>query len=123
MSIARKNIRIMFLLLAGLIIILQSTIPHHHHFSDFISTESSHESSDEANTHCHAFNNIVIEKSNSLNFKVKSSSNFILSFVSVYSNIQLDKNLDLSTFITYNIVLPQQYFLKELSLRGPPSLV
>jgi len=125
-----KNIRIMILLLAGLIILLHSTIPHNHHIDSFsyhsdncFTQETSPESSDEAKLHCHAFNNIVTEKINSITFNSKSDLTFILFFISSSGNIQADNEFELSTFFTYNIVLHKQYFSTELAPRGPPSLV
>ena len=69
MNRAGKNIRMVLILLAGLVILLHSIVTHHHHsdlfgdnFSSVLNTNKiPGESSDEANKHCHAFNNIKLQ--------------------------------------------------------------
>jgi len=64
-----KNIRTMMVLLAGLVILSHSLIPHHHHYNSCFNDNygaqgeipCNDESSDKADTHCHAFNTILSE--------------------------------------------------------------
>ncbi|MFY9153790.1 MAG: hypothetical protein WAO52_17355 [Prolixibacteraceae bacterium] len=130
MNSERKNIRIVLILLAGLVIFLHSLIPHHHHsdsysdhnYSDFGTTQTSGESSDKAVTHCHAFNNIVTEKFDTKTFDTKTETNFNLFFVSIFGTEQVNNKVEPTTFFIQNIVLLKQYFYTELSFRGPPTL-
>ncbi|MFA5330506.1 MAG: hypothetical protein WC384_22125 [Prolixibacteraceae bacterium] len=125
-----KNMRMVLILLAGLVILLHSIVTHHHHsdlFSDHFSSVLNTnpipgESSDEANKHCHAFNNIITEKDASKTFNIRIESNFNLFFVSVFGTEQVNNKVEPTTFFIQNIVLLKQYFSTELSLRGPPAL-
>ena len=129
MNSERKNIRIVLILLAGLVILLHSIVSHHHH-SDLFSDNSSvfnanqipGESSDEANKHCHAFNNIIIEKGNSETFDTRLDSNFNLIFVSVFGIFLSINKVEQNTFFIQNIVIIKQYFRTVQSFRGPPAL-
>ena len=130
MNSERKNRRIVLILLAGLVILLHSIVPHHHHsdsysdhnYSDFGTIQTSGESSDEANKHCHAFNNIVTEKFDTKTFDTKTESNINLFFVSVFGAEQVNNKVEPTTFFIQNIVPLKQYFSTELSFRGPPAL-
>lgn len=130
MNRAGKNIRMVLILLAGLVILLHSIVTHHHHSDLFGDNYSSvlntnkipGESSDEANKHCHAFNNIVTEKFDTKTFDTKTESNFNLFFVSVFGTEQVNNKVEPNTFFIQNIVPLRQYFSTELSFRGPPAL-
>ena len=129
MNSVRENIRIVLILLAGLVILLHSIVNHHHHsdlFSDYSSVFNTNqipgESSDESNKHCHAFNNIIIEKGNSETFDTRLDSNFNLIFVSVFGIFLEINNVEPTTFFIQNIVITNQYFRTVLSFRGPPAL-
>lgn len=130
MNRAGKNIRMVLILLAGLVILLHSIVTHHHHsdlfgdnFSSVLNTNKiPGESSDEANKHCHAFNNIVTEKFDTKTFDTKTESNFNLFFVSVFGTEQVNIKVEPTIFFIQNIVLLKQYFSTELSFRGPPAL-
>ncbi|MDD2306772.1 MAG: hypothetical protein PHP53_18875 [Prolixibacteraceae bacterium] len=129
MNSERKNIRIVLILLAGLVILLHSIVSHHHH-SDLFSDNSSvfnanqipGESSDEANKHCHAFNNIITEKVTSKTFDTRIESNFNLIFVSVFGIFLSINKVEQNTFFIQNIVIIKQYFRTVQSFRGPPAL-
>ena len=129
MNSERKNIRIVLILLAGLAILLHSIVSHHHH-SDLFSDNSSvfntnqipGESSDEANKHCHAFNNIITEKVTSKTFDTKIESNFNLIFVSVIGIFLSINKVEQTTFFIQDIVIIKQYFRTVQSFRGPPAL-
>lgn len=128
MNSERKNIRIVLILLAGLAILLHSIVSHHHH-SDLFSDNSSvfntnqipGESSDEANKHCHAFNNIITEKVTSKTFDTRVESNFNLIFVSVFGIFLSINKVEPTTFFIQNIVIIEQYFRTVQSFRGPPA--
>ncbi len=130
MNRAGKNIRMVLILLAGLVILLHSIVTHHHHsdlfgdnFSSVLNTNKiPGESSDEANKHCHAFNNIVTEKFDTKTFDTKTESNFNLFFVSGFGTEQVNNKVEPTIFFIQNIVLLKQYFSTELSFRGPPAL-
>lgn len=119
----------MLILLAGLVILLHSIVSHHHH-SDLFSDNSSvfntnqipGESSDEANKHCHAFNNIITEKVTSKTFDTKIESNFNLIFVSVIGIFLSINKVEQTTFFIQDIVIIKQYFRTVQSFRGPPAL-
>ena len=124
-----KNSRLIFILLAGLVILLHATIPHHHHldsYSDHSSssntTETRGESSPEADKHCHALNNIVLIKANSITVDT-NAFNALLFVITAFNLIKLYDNVLLATFPIRDIVIPKQYLSSELSFRGPPTLV
>jgi hypothetical protein len=126
-----KNMRMTAILLAGLVILLHSVITHHHH-SDlstdhFSSVNNANqvpgESSDEANKHCHAFNNIITEKvtSKTFNIKIEPDSNLIL--ISVFNTFSYTSNVESATYVIWNLNIVKQYFSTVLSFRGPPTLL
>lgn len=130
MSRTEKNIRIELILLAGLVILLHSLIPHHHHsislddynYSDFSTTQTSGDSTDKAAKHCYAFNNIITEKGYTIAIDTQTESNLPLYFITVLNTIQVNNRVDSTTFFIQNIVPLKQYFSTELSFRGPPAL-
>lgn len=126
-----KNMRMIAILLAGLVILLHSVITHHHH-SDlsadhFSSVNNANqvpgESSDEANKHCHAFNNIITEKVTSKTFNINIEPNSSLILISVFNTFSCAGNVESATYIIWNIDIVKQYFSTVLSFRGPPTLV
>lgn len=126
-----KYIRTGLIVLAGLVILLHSIIPHHHHLdslsdhtpNDLNTTQSSCESSNEAVTHCHAFNNILSERVDFKTVGDKTEANFILFFVFVLETEQVKNKLKANTYFIKNVAPLIQYFSSELSFRGPPSLI
>ena len=130
MNSERKNIRIVLILLAGLVILLHSIVSHHHHsdlfskysISVFNTNQIPGETSDEANKHCHAFNNIITEKVTSNTFNIRIESNFNLIFVSVFGTFLGINKVEPTTFFIQNFVIIKQYFSTALSFRGPPAL-
>jgi hypothetical protein len=125
-----KNMRMALILLAGLVILLHSIVAHHHHsdlfgdhFSSVLNTNPiPGESSDEANKHCHAFNNIITEKDTSKTFNIRIESNFNLIFVSVFGTLSGINEVEPTNYFIRNIVINKQYFSIALSFRGPPAL-
>jgi hypothetical protein len=131
MSKVGKNIRIVLVLLAGLIILLHSTIPHHHYldsscdhnFSNSNANETRGESSNEANTHCHALNNLVVEKVRPVTFStINTTPSFLLFCISIFDTLKFDNKVLLTTYPTKDIIVLKQYLSSELSFRGPPAL-
>ncbi len=122
-----RNMGNLFLLLAGLVILLHSTIPHHHDSGTHLKTKSSecnsHESSDNGiPAHCQAFNDVVAEKVSSLNFSLQAATCIFVAFP--HFKIILTENRAVNAaFISYNIVPPKQYFSTKLSFRGPPLFI
>lgn len=130
MNSAGKNLRIVLMLLAGLVILLHSTIPHHHHldlpsdhnYSNLGKIQTSRDSSDKEKTHCYAFNSLVFDKVDSNTFNTKTDSNFFQLLVPAFSKETVNSKLERTTFFIQNIVSHIQYFSTELSFRGPPAI-
>jgi len=127
MMVNRKNICVIFLLLAGLII-LHSTIPHHHHFEESsthnesaqCNNEQEAELPEDENSHCHAFNDLIITKTASLNFKYENLPDFILNGNS-YSDLHPKINVFIKpNFIEQKIPLFKQYSHSYALMRAPP---
>ncbi|MHB9141356.1 MAG: DUF6769 family protein [Paludibacter sp.] len=126
-----KNSKFVLILLAGLVILLHSTIPHHHHFDSYsdpnnsnsCKTEKKGESSTEANKHCHALNNIVFTKANVITFNANTASTPLLFVFAAFDLVRLYDRVLLTTFPIKDFVILKQYLSSELSFRGPPTLV
>lgn len=119
------------MLLAGLVILLHSTIPHHHHFDSYsdhnynnsCKPDKRGESSSEANKHCHALNNIVFTKANAITFNANTSSTALLFVFAAFDLVRLYDRVLLTTLPIKDIVILKQYLSTHLSYRGPPALV
>lgn len=117
------------MLLAGLVILLHSTIPHHHHFDSYSDHNNSNscqsekrgESSSEANKHCHALNNIVFSKANTITFNANNASTAVLFIFAAFDLVRLNDRVLLNTFPIKDIVILKQYLTADLSFRGPPA--
>ncbi len=126
-----KNSKFILMLLAGLVILLHSTIPHHHHFDSYSDHNNSNscqsekrgESSSEANKHCHALNNIVFTKANAITFNANTASTAMLFVFAAFDLVRLYDRVLLTTFPIKDFVILKQYLSSELSFRGPPTLV
>jgi hypothetical protein len=126
-----KNSKFILMLLAGLVMLLHSTIPHHHHFDSYSDHNNSNscqsekrgESSSEANKHCHALNNIVFTKANAITFNANTASTALLFVFAAFDLVKLYDRVLLTTFPIKDIVILKQYLSTELSYRGPPALV
>jgi len=124
-----KKSQFVLILLAGLVILLHSTIPHHHHLdscSDYknytsCSVPGTGESSNEVDSHCHALNNVVYEKAHLNTFHTKIISSTVLFYV--FDLVEFYNSTLLVTYAIKDIVLLKQYTGINLSLRGPPALV
>jgi hypothetical protein len=126
-----KNSKFVLVLLAGLVILLHATIPHHHHLDsscDHNSTNSTTnqsrgESSTEADKHCHALNNIVFTKANSITIDTNTAFNALLFVITASNLTKLYDRVLLTAFPIKDIVVLKQYLSSEPSFRGPPALV
>jgi hypothetical protein len=126
-----KNSKFILMLLAGLVILLHSTIPHHHNFDSYSDHNNSNscqsekrgESSSEANKHCHALNNIVFTKANAITFNANTASTAMLFVFAAFDLVRLYDRVLLTIFPIKDIVILKQYLSSELSFRGPPTLV
>lgn len=121
------------MLLAWLVLVLHSTISHHHHTECTgdsgkllleLSNVTGYENcSDNDLSHCHAFNNLDIEVVNSNTpvtpqlFKTLFNSELFAVLAQAISTTK-----DIEKAPVYNIILPKQYFISQLSFRGPPTL-
>jgi len=126
-----KNSKFILMLLAGLVMLLHSTIPHHHHLDSYsdhnnsnsCQSEKKGESSSEANKHCHALNNIVFTKANAITFNANTASTAMLFVFAAFDLVRLYDRVLLTIFPIKDIVILKQYLSSELSFRGPPTLV
>lgn len=124
-----KNNKFVLILLAGLVMLLHAIIPHHHHFDSYSDhnntnkTETTGESSTEADKHCHALNNIVFTKANSITIDTNTAFNALLFVITAFNLVKLYERVLLTTFPIKDIVILKQYLSSELSFRGPPALV
>jgi hypothetical protein len=121
-----KNLRVFFLLLAGIALNVHMIIPHDHHIAGQEGAcpvkegEAGHHS--RFPLHCHAFNDLPSDKVrpvlNSLNinsFFVAISSYPDIPFFNLY--------IDGKSIIFFNDLIPDTFLRKYSSLRAPPSLV
>lgn len=127
-----RDSKIVFMLLAGLIILLHAITPHHHHYDtieshpedlecETIHTESHNENPD---THCHAFNLIFSDNGNDLTIKLSIENN--LSFDLFEKNTELDfapKLYEVNYTHRFLFFPLKQVFLTNHSLRAPPATV
>lgn len=126
-----ENSKFILMLLAGLVILLHSTIPHHHHFdsnsdlnsSNSCKSEKRGESSNEANRHCHALNNIFFTKAIAITFNANTASTPLLFVFTVFDLLRHFDRVLLTTFSIKDIVIQKQCFPTYLTYRGPPTFV
>ena len=124
MNFKGQHIGGIFTFLAGLIILAHAVVPHHHHFELIHSSgqESTCEiPAQEKNTeaqdsHCHAFNIIVSDKTNTT-FLKQSISDIVGIIVQI--EIPPIKNIT-ATFFGNHALFIKQFFFTARSLRGPP---
>ncbi|WP_016778616.1 hypothetical protein [Anaerophaga thermohalophila] len=129
-----KNIALFLLWMAGLVIFLHEVIPHHHHFhsvyvnvpvaGDSTSCEYSHghnEPFDDARNHCHAFNDITVERNSivkiSQPWEVNDSNLFLLYVTSAVDDES--GNRIIRVFIPNSPSL-DIFILSVFPHRGPP---
>lgn len=129
MNLKRQHIGRLFTFFAGLIIIAHTVVPHHHHFE--LTHSSEQESTceiptQEKNTkahdsHCHAFNVLVLEKTSttSLNQSLSDHFNFFPFGIIVQIEIPPVTNITTIFFGSYALFI-KQFFFTAHSLREPP---
>jgi len=120
----------LFTFLAGLIILAHTVVPHHHHFelSHSSEQESTCESPDQEknsenpDSHCHAFNVLIIEKTSNLVLNQSCSDLFKYSLIGIKSDIKISpfRNV-ITTFVDQQAVFLEEFFFSTHLLRGPPS--
>jgi hypothetical protein len=125
-----KNITVVFLCLAGAVIIAHSVIPHDHHpdvsvYEDDISCKGSTENShSHFPFHCHALNDLVCEK-----FTFSSvfiSDSFPLIGTAAVNEMNDCSNIFTSCrlkFLEVRIPLPGAFCLGNDLLRAPPAII
>ena len=121
----------LFIFLAGLIILAHAVVPHHHHFELTHSSgqdstcESSAQKKNNENTdsHCHAFNLLVSEKTtnSSLNNSLSEYFSFYLPGIIATIEIPPVKYL-ITTFFGHQAIFLKQFFITAQSLRAPPVI-
>jgi hypothetical protein len=124
-----KNISVFFLLLAGLTLSAHLLIPHDHHIADTLSNQAekcpvSNDKSDHKSglpIHCHAFNDIFLEKFRSFHVYLNIQSNFI-AITSLSYTVSFKLQVLCESVITLQKPVIQSYALKSSPLRAPPSL-
>jgi len=107
-------------------------IPHHHHSEqvmvpvstecpvDLGDTDENHHDADHDPLHCHAFNDVVFDKYNSIRIWEVNSHIFTLAIPSEVSVVAPLPTEILSTYFQFKIPdKPSDYF-GDRSLRGPP---
>ncbi len=120
-----------FVLIAGIIILAHTVIPHHHHFDSIeshwdsscnkTSNSDTHEGNPE--THCHAFNIVVVEKSNDILVKIVLLTQPHFDLFNSDQNKYLVVNLP-NTILVNSFCYPKTkaiYLIKNPQ-RGPPTI-
>jgi len=124
--------RFVLILLIGLVILLHSILPHHHHFDSYSDDNNSNFSTTQirgvslptrANKYCHALNNIVFKKVNSITVDSNTASNALLFVITASNLVKFYNRVLFTTFPIKDIVILKQYLSADLSVRGPPAIV
>ncbi len=131
MSLLDKHRGKFFVLIAGIIIFAHAVIPHHHHFDSIEShwdssanntpSADSHEENPE--THCHAFNMVVVEKSNDIAVQISLLTQPHFDLFNSGQNECLVVNLP-NTILVNSFCFPKTkaiYLIKNPQ-RGPPTI-
>lgn len=132
MKFKGKHTSKFLILIAGIIIFAHAVVPHHHHFDtihahpEHLECETSNSDSHNENpdTHCHALNIIVSEKSSNsaLNSSFVSQLHFDLFSSETKPEIAFNFNGG-TKFVYLGFSPPKQIFLTNHSLRAPPATV
>lgn len=123
-----KNIPVLFMWFAWLVLTAHLLIPHDHHLIESFSSEESCPASNsntghqgEFPVHCHAFNDLASEKA--VTFILKR---YIISIDFLFTNIPdaivSESQIPLFTFVEIRKPFPDSYLLELSSLRAPPSI-
>lgn len=132
MNLKGKHISKFFILIAGLIIFAHAVIPHHHHFDSIeahpenleCETTNTDGHNENPDTHCHALNIIVSEKSGNSTVNSSLVSQLHFGLFSVNAKPEIAFNFNGKTLVIYfGFSPPRQIFLSNHSLRAPPATV
>lgn len=118
--------------LAGMILFAHAVIAHHHHFDSLLSHHESaaceshpNESNEDAAEHCHAFNNIVLERTNDNLQKLSLNlPNFHVDIPKL--NLKTGDAVPAPEInkIYFHSILPRKLHLtSQQQLRAPPALI
>ena len=131
MNLKKQHIGRLFTILASLIILAHAVVPHHHHFELLHSAEekstcensAQKKNTENPDSHCHAFNVLVSEKTSYSSVNQSLSEHFSFYFPGIIANIQIPpvKNLITPIFEPQNIFL-KQFLSTAQSLRAPPVI-
>jgi len=134
MVLEKKSIGVFFLWIAGLVILGHELVPHHHHYhsaypsspysveNEFCEHSHEHdEPSDNSEKHCHAFNDITVERQNIKILTPKAFSDQGLFLLPVFISGRFHK----LEFQSYALFLPEIsdpgiFILSNSPHRGPP---
>jgi len=130
-NVSRKNIKILIVWLAGLMITAHEIVPHHHHYDSIYSHEEydpcnsgrdQQEKQEDGSEHCHAFNESIVDwvDYSKINFHpltqlleiILVSQEILEHFNNGYFEYQFI--CDISPFI--------HFIFYESPLRAPPAL-
>ncbi len=111
----RENTRLIFVWVAGLLLLFHGLIPHQHHFDSVFEHNQTEE---KAPLHCHAFNDIVPEK-------ISYSFQSLISFNAVtgvhYFNLEIEPETFVLRFYD-ELPVHSLFFTKHSPVRGSPVL-
>ena len=119
-----KNITLLFIWLTGLMFFMHGITPHHHHFdSVYTHGDNADNESDDSPYHCHAFNDLVIDKTgNPVNNVSSAGSNIAASYNSELSLCVNESRINRLNDIYNFKVPPEKVFLENTPARGSPVL-
>ena len=132
MSLLEKHTGKFLVLIAGIIIFAHAVVPHHHHFDSVEShsesseckTSKSEKHGENHETHCHALNIVVSEKSGDVDVKLPLVTQLHFDLFRSESKSDIALNVDEVIGIIYFCFSPpKQIFLTNYSLRAPPFAV
>jgi hypothetical protein len=121
-----RNISVLFIWLAWLVITAHLIIPHDHHSADSFATNqnscaTSHGKEDHHPgfpIHCHAFNDLASEKARP--YIIKNVQNSVIGFCSFSYSSVFESNFPWIKITDFQKFLPDSYLLAFTPLRAPP---
>ena len=129
MSRVIKYVSVFFFWLAGLTLCAHMLIPHDHHVAEPNSTEDKNCPATDNNSghksgfplHCHAFNDLAVEKVRL--FNISQNIQFSFSVLSVLTDSDTPDLQDSWTTISdFQKPVPDSFALEFTLLRAPPSI-
>ncbi len=117
--------------MVGIVLLTHAVVPHHHHFdtveshSEYLGGKTSQSDKHDENpeTHCHAFNIVVIQKSLGENATVaqavKPHFDLYSSEINTYGTSS-NKHVNQSNH--FELSAPKRIFFINHSLRAPPAV-